>query len=119
MEKFNEEHLKEQKTRMKFLMKLAGIDIIMPEPKRNEIIKELGLEESIEFHRAMGEISLTSPETQFKILKALIISFLSNGQIIDMVDECRNLSLILSEYCKDHNEYIQKPSPEDLTNFFE
>jgi hypothetical protein len=119
MKEFNEEHLKEQKTRMKLLMKLAGIDIIMPEPKREEVIKELGLEESIEFHRAMGEIALTSPEIQFKIIKALIISFLSNSAIIDMVDECRNLSLAISEYCKDHNEYIQKPSPEDIQTFFE
>lgn len=109
---------KETKTVVKMLMKLSGSDIIMPEPKREEIIKELGLEESIEFHRAMSEISMTSPKTQENIIKALAISFLSNSQLLDLTDSIKDVSLMITDYCQEHKEYLQRPSAEDFAKDF-
>lgn len=110
--------INEKKALVKMLMKLSGTDIIMPEPKREEIIKELGLEESIEFHRAMSEIAMTSPKTQENIIKALVISFLSNSQLLDLTDSIRDVSLMITEYCQEHKEYMQRPSAEDLERDF-
>lgn len=115
----SEEHkANEAKTVVKMLMKLSGVDIIMPEPKREELIKELGLEENIEFHRAMGEISMTSPKTQENIIKALVISFLSNSQLLDLADSIKGMSMMITEYCQEHTEYTQRPSAEDFAKDF-
>lgn len=111
----SEEHkAKEAKTAVKMLMMLSGTDIIMPEPKREEIIKELGLEESIEFHRAMGEISLTDPKTQYKIIQGLMISFLTSTQLMDMGEYAREVPRVTMEYCAEHKEYLRIPTPEEF-----
>lgn len=106
----------EAKTAIKMLLMLSGTDIIMPEPKREEIIKELGLEESIEFHRAMGEISLADPKTQYKILQGLIISFLTSTQLLDIGEYAREVPTVIMDYCAEHKEYLRKPTPEEVAD---
>lgn len=105
----------ESKAALKMLMMLSGVDIIMPEPKREEVIKELGLEESIEFHRAMGEISLVDPKTQYKIIQGLMLSFLTSTQLIDMGEYARDITSMTTDYCVEHKEYIHRPTPEEFT----
>ena len=110
----NEEKAKEAKMAVKLLMMLSGTNIIMPEPKREEIINQLGLKESIEFHRCMAELSLVDAKTQENIIKGLMISFLKSTQLIYMGEYAREIPKITMEYCSKHNEYLEKPSPEDF-----
>jgi hypothetical protein len=112
--KANEAKANEAKTAVKMLMMLSGTDIIMPEPKREEVIKELGLEESIEFHRAMGEISLVDPKTQYKIIQGLMVSFLTSTQLMGMGDYAREVPKMTMDYCAEHKEYLHIPTPEEF-----
>ena len=106
----------EAKTAVKLLMLLSGTNVIMPEPKREELIKELGLEESIEFHKAMAEMSLVDSKTQENIIKGLMISFFKPVQLMELDEYARNIPKITMEYCAEHNEYLQKPTAEEFTD---
>lgn len=112
----NENKVKEAKMAVKLLMMLSGTNIIMPEPKREEIIKQLGLEESIEFHRCMAELSLVDTKTQYKIIQGLMISFLTSTQLMDMGEYAKEIPKMIMEYCAEHNEYLNKPTPEEFAN---
>lgn len=110
----NEDKAKEVKMAVKLLMMLSGTNIIMPEPKREEVIKQLGLEESIEFHRCTAELSLVDTKTQENIIKGLMVNFLKNTQLIDMGEYAREVPKITMDFCSEHHEYLEKPVPEDL-----
>ena len=114
MSQSKEHKTNEAKTAVKMLMMLSGTDIVMPEPKREEVIKELGLEESIEFHRAMGEISLVDYKTQYKIIQGLMVSFLTSAQLMDMSEYAREVPKMTMDYCAEHKEYLHIPTPEEF-----
>lgn len=110
----NEDKAKEAKMAVKLLMMLSGTNVIMPEPKREEVIKQLGLEESIEFHRCMAELSLVDVKTQENIIKGLMVSFLKSTQLMNMGEYAREVPKIIMEYCSEHPECREVPSPEDF-----
>ena len=110
----NEDKTKEAKMAVKLLMMLSGTNVIMPEPKRKEVIKQLGLEESIEFHRCIAELSLVDTKTQENIIKGLMVSFLKSTQLIDMAEYARDVPKIIMECCSEHPECREMPSPEDF-----